>query len=224
MWQSGDCRREAWTRSKLVENSLQERRVRLDRPAVLVADNADAGGPSSRRPTVRERLLRGGTCGKSILAAGSEHTGRDQAGVDDGASLDELRGHAATAVSAREHLQLPGREQPPDQSRQPLLLTMNSLNGFFHLRPERAQRGALKADGKGAITAFSPSGLSLTTPRTSPQGPAAGVLLRPSPEVRRRCSRSEGYAVPAPSRSCPSTTSSETRLSGFDQGTFPRVP
>jgi Peptidase family C25 len=48
------------------------------------------------------------------------------------------------------------------QSRQPLLLTMNCLNGFFHFPPLNSlSEELLKADGKGTIAAFSPSGLSL---------------------------------------------------------------
>ena len=51
------------------------------------------------------------------------------------------------------------------QVQQPLLLTMNCLNGYFHfpffnsLAEER-----VKAEGRGAIAAFSPSGLSLNGP------------------------------------------------------------
>lgn len=48
---------------------------------------------------------------------------------------------------------------------QPLLLTMNCLNGYFHF-PYFNSLGEelVKAERKGAIAAFSPSGLSLNAP------------------------------------------------------------
>jgi len=51
------------------------------------------------------------------------------------------------------------------QSRQPLLITMNCLNGYF-VAPafESLSESLLKAEGRGAIAAFSPSGLSLDGP------------------------------------------------------------
>ena len=48
---------------------------------------------------------------------------------------------------------------------QALLLTMNCLNGYFHFPYFNSLAEELvKADGKGAIAAFSPSGLSLDGP------------------------------------------------------------
>ena len=48
------------------------------------------------------------------------------------------------------------------QSEQPLLLTMNCLNGYFHFPYLNAlSEELLKAEGKGAVAAFSPSGLSV---------------------------------------------------------------
>jgi len=51
------------------------------------------------------------------------------------------------------------------QSRQPMLLTMNCLNGYF-VAPnlDALPEALLKAEGRGAIAAFSPSGLSLDGP------------------------------------------------------------
>jgi hypothetical protein len=51
------------------------------------------------------------------------------------------------------------------QSRQPLMLTFNCLNGYF-LAPNYEALGEafLKAEGRGTIGAFSPSGLSLDAP------------------------------------------------------------
>ena len=48
------------------------------------------------------------------------------------------------------------------QAQQPLLMTMNCLNGFFHFPPLNSlSEELLKAEGKGAVAAFSPSGLSI---------------------------------------------------------------
>jgi len=51
------------------------------------------------------------------------------------------------------------------QSRQPLLVTMNCLNGYF-VAPsyESLSESLLKAEGRGAVASFSPSGLSLDGP------------------------------------------------------------
>ena len=48
------------------------------------------------------------------------------------------------------------------QSHQPMLLSMNCLNGFFHFPYFNSLAEELmKAKGKGVVAAFSPSGLSL---------------------------------------------------------------
>ena len=51
------------------------------------------------------------------------------------------------------------------QIRQPLLLTLNCLNGYF-VAPnfDSLAEALLKAEGRGAIAALSPSGLSLDGP------------------------------------------------------------
>jgi hypothetical protein len=51
------------------------------------------------------------------------------------------------------------------QSRQPLLLTLNCLNGYF-VAPNFDSLGEalVKVEGRGAVAAFSPSGLSLDGP------------------------------------------------------------
>ena len=51
------------------------------------------------------------------------------------------------------------------QAQQPVLFTLNCLNGFFHFPPLNSlAEQFVKADGKGAIAALSPSGLSLDGP------------------------------------------------------------
>ena len=51
------------------------------------------------------------------------------------------------------------------QGRQPVLLTMNCLNGYF-VTPnlDALPEALLKAEGRGVVAAFSPSGLSLDGP------------------------------------------------------------
>jgi len=51
------------------------------------------------------------------------------------------------------------------QSEQPLLVTMNCLNGYF-VAPafESLSESLLKVEGRGALAAISPSGLSLDGP------------------------------------------------------------
>jgi hypothetical protein len=51
------------------------------------------------------------------------------------------------------------------QEQQPLTLTMNCLNGYFHFPYfDSLAEALLKAEGKGAVATFSPSGLSLNGP------------------------------------------------------------
>jgi hypothetical protein len=85
---------------------------------------------------------------------------------DDGASLMSYVGHGGAAVWASENV-LNSWDTPSllAQSQQPLLLTMNCLNGYF-VAPnfDALSEAFLKAEGRGAIAAFSPSGLSVDGP------------------------------------------------------------
>ncbi len=82
---------------------------------------------------------------------------------DQGASIVSYVGHGAIHLWADEDLLIiwdVGDLSP--QSRQPLLLTMNCLNGYFHFPYFNSLSEELvKAEGKGAIAAITPSGLSL---------------------------------------------------------------
>jgi hypothetical protein len=85
---------------------------------------------------------------------------------DQGASLISYMGHGAIHLWANENLfniwQVPSLSP---QSQQPLLLTMNCLNGYFHFPFFNSlSEELLKAEGKGIIAAFSPTGLSLNGP------------------------------------------------------------
>jgi len=85
---------------------------------------------------------------------------------DEGASLMSYVGHGGTAVWASENV-LNSWDTPSllAQSRQPLLLTMNCLNGYF-VAPnfDALPEALLKAEGRGVVAAVSPSGLSLDGP------------------------------------------------------------
>jgi hypothetical protein len=133
--------------------------------AVLVADNADgggdfeadaealAGGVLSGRPVERVYLRElGGATRDTVRAA-----------FDAGPALVSYLGHGGTAVWASENvwnnLDVPTLSP---QARSPFVLTMNCLNGFFQFPMLDALGEAfVKADGRGAVAAFSPSGLSL---------------------------------------------------------------
>ncbi len=136
--------------------------------AVLVADNPDEAGDFEAdvedvrasflagRPTTTLKLSElGGATRAAILGA-----------FDDGASLMSYVGHGGAAVWASENV-LNSWDTPSlqAQSQQPLLLTMNCLNGYF-VAPnfDALAEALLKAEGRGAIAAFSPSGLSLDGP------------------------------------------------------------
>ena len=72
-------------------------------------------------------------------------------------------GHGATAVWASENVwNNTDVATLAAQEKQPLLLTLNCLNGFFHFPPlDSLAEAFVKAEGRGAIAAFSPSGLSV---------------------------------------------------------------
>jgi hypothetical protein len=89
-----------------------------------------------------------------------------QEAFDSGLSLLSYVGHGGSAVWASENVW--NSWDAPSllaQSRQPLLLTMNCLNGYF-VAPnfESLSESLLKAEGRGAVAAFSPSGLSVDGP------------------------------------------------------------
>jgi hypothetical protein len=97
---------------------------------------------------------------------GAETKGAILEAFDEGASLMSYVGHGGTAVwSTSGVLASWDAALLRAQSRQPVLLTMNCLNGYF-VAPnlDALPEAFLKAEGRGAIAAFSPSGLSLDGP------------------------------------------------------------
>jgi hypothetical protein len=136
--------------------------------AVLVADNPDpAGDFEADVEDIRASFLSGRSTQVlklSELGAGTRPAILDA--FDQGASLMSYVGHGGAAVWASENV-LNSWDTPSlqAQSKQPLLLTMNCLNGYF-VAPnfDALSEAFLKAEGRGAIAAFSPSGLSLDGP------------------------------------------------------------
>ncbi|MCI0408191.1 MAG: C25 family cysteine peptidase, partial [Acidobacteria bacterium] len=137
--------------------------------AVLVADNADAAGDfetdaeeiaagllASRNP---RKIYLGRLGVESTRAATLE-------AFDAGAGLLSYLGHGGIHLWASENLFSTtevSRLEP--QPQQPVVLTLNCLNGYFHFPYFNSlAEDLLKAEGKGAIAAFSPSGLSLNGP------------------------------------------------------------
>ncbi|HZD06202.1 MAG TPA: C25 family cysteine peptidase, partial [Longimicrobiales bacterium] len=133
--------------------------------AVLVADDPDeAGDFEANVRDIRESYL-GGRETRTILLSeqGSSTRGRILEELDGGASLLSYVGHGGAAVWASENvLNSWDVSSLREQSEQPLMLTLNCLNGYF-VAPGFDSLGEayLKARGRGTIGAFSPSGLSL---------------------------------------------------------------
>ena len=136
--------------------------------ALLVADNPDVAGDfEADIRDVAESFLAGREvqiAHVSELGAATRPTILDA--LNGGLSQLGYVGHGGAAVWASENV-LNSFDVPSlvAQSRQPLLVTMNCLNGYFVAPSFDALGPALvKADGRGAIAAFSPSGLSLDGP------------------------------------------------------------
>ena len=85
---------------------------------------------------------------------------------DEGASVVSYIGHGGIDRWADESiLQRSSVDVLGPQPQQPLVLTLNCLNGYFHFPFfDSLSEELVKAEGKGAIAAFSPSGLSLNGP------------------------------------------------------------
>ncbi len=141
----------------------------LSRALVLVADNADQAGDFV---TNAEEVAGGVLAGSDVrklylheLGAAAMRRGILDA-FDEGASLMSYVGHGGIHLWAQENIfNTSDLASLSTQSQQPLLVTMNCLNGYFHFPYFNSlAEEALKAEGRGAIAAFSPSGLSVNEP------------------------------------------------------------
>ena len=138
-------------------------------PMVLVADNPDAAGDFiADADEIAAGVLAGRNVRKIYLSSlGTQGT---REGVlrafDDGSSLVSYMGHGGISLWADENvLSTEDVSRLRSQAQQPLLLTMNCLNGYYHFPYfDSLGEALLKAGGRGAVAAFSPSGLSLNEP------------------------------------------------------------
>ena len=140
----------------------------LSGAAALVADNPDlAGDFDANIDDIGRSFLQGRAVSTLKLSElGAQTRPAIQDALNSGLSLLSYVGHGGAAVWASENVwnswDAPSLQA---QSLQPLLLTMNCLNGYF-VAPafDSLSESLLKAEGRGAIAAFSPSGLSLDGP------------------------------------------------------------
>jgi hypothetical protein len=150
--------------------SYETGEARIDRgPVVLVADNPDrAGNFEADAAALAAGVLASrnpGTIFLSQLGAAATRMAIVQR-FDEGASLMSYAGHGGIHLWADENFF--NRDDVASlapQAQQPLVLTMNCLNGYFHFPYFNSLAEELvEARERGAIAAFSPSGLSLNGP------------------------------------------------------------
>ena len=141
----------------------------LDAPFVLVADDADrAGDFEADADTIAATLLAGRDTKRIYLRELGASATRDAIveSFDAGASAVSYLGHGGIHLWADENVfnrEDVGGLSP--QAQQPLLLTMNCLNGYFHFPFfDSLAEELVQTPNRGAIAAFSPSGLSLNGP------------------------------------------------------------
>lgn len=138
----------------------------LEGRVVMVADNPDeAGDFVADAEALASTVLSGRELTKiyaSELRAVAAR-GKIAQAFDEGAALMNYMGHGGIHLWADENL-LNIWDVPTlsPQSQQPLLLTMNCLNGYFQFPYFNSLAEELPKPGdKGVVAAFSPSGLSL---------------------------------------------------------------
>jgi hypothetical protein len=151
------------------ERTFAMDRERLSGALILVADDPDrAGDFGQNQDAIAKTVLADRDVRKLYLEdLGSERLRQAiKAAFDDGPSLVSYAGHGGIHLWANENVFDIGAV--PDllsQSRQPLVVTLNCLNGYFHFPYFDSLAEALvKAEGKGAIAAISPSGMSFDAP------------------------------------------------------------
>ena len=138
-------------------------------PTVLIADNPDeAGDFDSDAEEIASTILSEETVEKIYLSEMGTAATRSEIlnAFDSGASLMSYMGHGAIHLWGNENLlNIWDVDSLSAQAQQPLLLTMNCLNGYFHFPYFNSlSEELLKAEGKGIIAALSPTGLSLNSP------------------------------------------------------------
>jgi Peptidase family C25 len=137
--------------------------------AALVADNPDAAGNfEADTVDIAESYLSGRSPEVLFVSelGGAGTRGAILDALDGGLGLLSYVGHGGTAVWADEQvLGVSDVASLQEQAQQPLVVAMNCLSGYF-VAPngESLSEALVKAGGRGAIAAFSPTGLSLDGP------------------------------------------------------------
>jgi hypothetical protein len=137
--------------------------------SVLVADDPDTAGDFEQDAEEIATTLLASRSPRRIYLRSLGADATRQAVVDafdEGAGLVSYMGHGGIQIWASENIfDLSGVGTLAPQPQQPLVLTMNCLNGYFHFPYFNSLAEELvKAEGKGAIAAIAPSGLSLNEP------------------------------------------------------------
>ena len=137
-------------------------------PFVVVADNSDEAGDFEADAEAVATSLAWRNPRKIYLGRlGTEATrAAIEESFDEGASLMSYVGHGGIQLWAQENIFNTSEvSKLTPQSQQPFVITLNCLNGYFHF-PYFNSLGEelVKAEGKGAIASFSPSGLSVDEP------------------------------------------------------------
>jgi hypothetical protein len=143
-----------------------ERGGGLDLDAVLVADDSDEGGDFERNADELSATVLAGLPQRRIYLSrldAAEVRREVVASFDEGTSLLSYIGHGGIHLWAQENVfNVDDVPTLAPQERQPLLLTLSCLNGYFHFPYfDSLSEALLKADGRGASAALSSSGLSL---------------------------------------------------------------
>jgi hypothetical protein len=140
----------------------------LSQVSVLVADNPDEAGDFQADAEDVASLFGSRPLKKIYLSelGSSAATEATLRAFDEGAFVMSYIGHGGIHLWAHENFFNIGHTTSlTPQPQQPVLLTMNCLNGYFHFPYFNSLAEELvKAEGKGAIAAFSPSGMSLNAP------------------------------------------------------------
>ena len=141
----------------------------LSQRIVLAADDADeAGDFVANAEALSARVLAGRAQNKIYLSSVGPAVMRQEltSTFEDGAALVSYIGHGGINLWAEENVfNTTDVMALSPQSSQPVLLTMNCLNGYFHFPYfDSLSEAMVKADGGGAIAAFSPAGLSMDAP------------------------------------------------------------
>ena len=152
--------------AKVLEYERSERRP--GSPIVLVADDPDsAANFTADAESLAKELLAGRDVNEIYLERRGVEESREaiRAAFGDARVLSYL-GHGGIHLWADENLFDTGSVQHlGGSSRPPIVLTMNCLNGYFHFPYfDSLGESLVGAEGRGAIAALAPSGLSLAGP------------------------------------------------------------